>query len=145
MDGKCVPYDQCGAHANRHVDIKSGKRLAQVGDPPGETSKSMAVLPPEPVAVPADADKEETARQLIQSPNNLELLMMSTESYVHDTCLCLTSTRLADTPKGAERTINCYDYRTWFIAAPAIKHLEGNKKLLKITRDTEVNCWKHSR
>ncbi|KAL1472663.1 hypothetical protein MTO96_039182, partial [Rhipicephalus appendiculatus] len=74
---------------------------------------------------------------LIKSPKVLELLMMSEDSYVHDPCLCLKSTWLADATEGAERTVDCYDYRKWLIVPHTIKNLEGKEKLMKIRRDAE--------
>uniref|UniRef100_A0A131Z082 Lipocalin n=1 Tax=Rhipicephalus appendiculatus TaxID=34631 RepID=A0A131Z082_RHIAP len=137
MDGQCVPYDQCEAHANRDVDIRTGRHLKRVAEAPGETSKKMPVIPSNPVTVPGDSNYEEAARQLIKSPKVLELLMMSEDSYVHDPCLCLKSTWLADATEGAERTVDCYDYRKWLIVPHTIQNLEGKEKLMKITRDAE--------
>ncbi|KAL1474976.1 hypothetical protein MTO96_037631 [Rhipicephalus appendiculatus] len=111
MDGQCVPYDQCDAHANRDVDIRTGRHLKR------QLRRNCST-----------AYKESKV---------LELLMMSEDSYVHDPCLCLKSTWLADSTEGAERTVDCYDYRKWLIVPHTIQNLEGKEKLMKITRDAE--------
>ncbi|KAL1474456.1 hypothetical protein MTO96_037957 [Rhipicephalus appendiculatus] len=151
VDGQCVQRHECAARAHREADIRSGTYMKRVGDAAGKTLGEVADITLKSVAVP-EATYEATvpaddihvaATQLIQSPDILELLMMSEDSWVHDQCLCLKSTRFADTLKGAERTVDCYAYRKRLIVPDTIENLRGTPILMKITREMEITVGEH--
>ncbi|XP_037523696.1 uncharacterized protein LOC119400861 [Rhipicephalus sanguineus] len=137
MDGQCVELNQCAAHAHSEPDIRRGTRKKAVEHIAPKTPGETTDTPPNTVAVPVNSHYD-AAKQLIQHQDVLELLMMSLESYAHDDCICLKSTRIAETITGAERTIECYAYRKHLKVPDTIANVEGSDKLLKITREVEV-------
>ncbi|XP_075724257.1 uncharacterized protein LOC142766944 isoform X2 [Rhipicephalus microplus] len=140
MDGKCVRLEECGAHEHIGADIKSGTHMRRVGTSPLQPSRNAAVSATATVAAPVD-DLHVRTTKLIQRPDVLELLMMSVDSWVHNECLCLKSTRLEDTVQGANRTIDCYAYTKW-LNPPVTIATTHAEKLVKLTRKIEVTVEK---
>lgn len=137
MDGKCVRYKDCAAHEHIGADIRRGTLMRRVGNAPSKASAKATVAATSNGAAPTGNIYQRTTK-LMKSQGVLELLMMSVDSWVHNECLCLKSTRLKYSAEGAERTVECYAYRKWISPPVRIARIRRLQKLAKLSRNIEV-------
>ncbi|XP_075726128.1 uncharacterized protein LOC142767777 [Rhipicephalus microplus] len=141
INGACVKKEECDTHAHGHSDIASGKRIMTLENAAPQPTEKTTNVPTDTVVGPRKTVHEtvvradgnyKTAKELIESSDVLELLMMSEELWVHHQCLCLKSTWMANGVNTVDRSLDCYAERTRLTVPDTIAHLAGTKRLIKM-------------